>query len=1155
MPDFTQSDEDVRHLPPIHSTPTLIAGRYRLLDKLGAGGMGEVYRAEQTEPVRRTVALKLIKAAQDFRAVTARFDAERQALALMDHPNIAKVFDGGATPEGHPFFVMELVDGKPITDFCDEQRLTARQRLELFVPVCEAIQHAHQKGIIHRDIKPSNVLVATLDGKLVPKVIDFGVAKATGEKLTADAELTRLGQAVGTWLYMSPEQAAGGPDVDTRTDVYGLGVLLYELLTGTTPIDRRRLKEAALDEIARIVRHEEPPRPSDRLSSHESKAEIAAARGGACPDRLKKSLRGEVDWIVMKALEKERDRRYESAVGLAKDVQRYLADEVVEARPPSRGYRARKFLRKHRGPVIAAGLVFAALVAGVVGTSIGFIKAKAAEADALKGWGEEAKQREKAEQQEKEAVNQKRQADEQREQAQVLQAVAKSNTDDAVAVTNFFRNNILTACRPEGEGGLGRDVTLRKAVTAAEAKVAGALRNQPLIEVAVRDTLSMTFRHLGETDLASQQLKRAHFILSRHLGSDSPEALDGLYELALLYLGQDEAEQAVPLLEDCLKRQTVALGPDHKDTLQSLQHLAQAYRATGDRRRAMLLIEDCLKRQSSKLGPDHPTTLASQIELGLACHTAGDYERSVLLLEDCLRRRTAKLGPDHTDTIRCKSCLALAYKAVENLNAAIILYEDCVKRQSATLGPGHPDTLNSIAELAGAYLKTSDARRAVPLLEDCVKRQSATLGPDHPETLDILDNLAKAYQVTGNPGRALQLWEDCLKQRTAKLGPDHPITLRSLSDLAKAHQDAGDLKLAVPLLEDCLKRRTAKLGPDHTDTLNNLFGLAMAYRKTGDAKRAVPLMEDCVRRQTDKLGPDDKSTLLSMNALASVCLESGDPKRAVVLWDDCLKRESAKHDPDHPDALGRMHDLAIACFYARDPRRAVALLEDCLKRRTTVLGPDHRNTLKTLTWVAIAHVECGEVSRAIPLLEDCLKRQSSVFGAEHRDTLYTAEALSHALEASGRKPEAVKLRNTIFPSQMRLYHSDSMEMSSVLSVRATESLGAGAFSDAELQARECLAIREKKDPEGWRTFSARSLVGESLLGQKKYATAEPLLVGGVEGMLRQEAAIPFIARPRLREAVERLIQLYESTDRPAEAAKWRAKLPPELAPAPRPVMR
>ena len=389
---------------PSEEVGSIIAGKYKLLEALGQGGMGDVFMAQQTAPVKRLVALKLIKPGMDSRQVLARFEAERPALALMDHPNIAKVLDAGATESGRPFFVMELVKGVPITRFCDARQLSPRERLELFIPVCQAIQHAHQKGVIHRDIKPSNVLVALYDDRPVPKVIDFGVAKATGSQLTDASLVTGFGALVGTPEYMSPEQAQLNQlDIDTRSDVYALGVLLYELLTGTTPIDRKRLGQNALLEILRVIREEEPPRPSARLSTCETLASIAATRRTE-PAKLARLMRGDLDWIVMKCLEKERSRRYETANALARDLGRYLHDEVVEARPPSAGYRLRKFMRKHRTALAMAETVLLLLVAGVAVSTWQAVRATRAES-------EMAQARDAAEQNEREAVEQRKKAE------------------------------------------------------------------------------------------------------------------------------------------------------------------------------------------------------------------------------------------------------------------------------------------------------------------------------------------------------------------------------------------------------------------------------------------------------------------------------------------------------------------------------------------------------------------------------------------------------------------------------------------------------------------------------------------------------------------------------------------------------------------------
>ena len=403
---------------PIAEGPGTIIGPYKLLEQIGEGGFGVVFMAEQTQPVRRMVALKILKLGMDTRQVVARFEAERQALAIMDHPNIAKVHDGGATPSGRPYFVMELVKGVPIIEFCDQNHLTPRQRLELFIPVCQAVQHSHHKGIVHRDLKPSNVLVTMHDTVPVVKVIDFGVAKALGQELTEKTLFTGFAQMIGTPLYMSPEQAGqSGLDIDTRSDIYSLGVLLYELLTGTTPFDKERFKQTAYDEIRRIIREEEPPKPSTRLAESKDTLPSISAQRQTEPVKLTKLVRGELDWIVMKALEKDRNRRYESASAFAADVQRYLSDEPVVARPPSTGYRLRKFTRRNRRPLVAAAVIAVALVAATVVSAWQAVVAREAQ----------------------------HQAEADRKQAETDRDRAKSAERQAAAISNFLQRDLRSS--------------------------------------------------------------------------------------------------------------------------------------------------------------------------------------------------------------------------------------------------------------------------------------------------------------------------------------------------------------------------------------------------------------------------------------------------------------------------------------------------------------------------------------------------------------------------------------------------------------------------------------------------------------------------------------------------------------------------------------
>ena len=472
-----------------------LAGRYVLLEEIGEGGMGTVWVAEQTQPVRRKVALKLIKAGMDSKTVLSRFEAERQALALLEHPNIAKVFDGGTTERGRPFFVMEYVDGVPITRYCDEARMSIAERLGLFVSVCQAVQHAHTKGIIHRDLKPSNILVGVYDGQPVPKIIDFGLAKAVHGALGDYTMVTADGLMMGTPLYMSPEQAVpNNVDVDTRTDIYALGVILYELLTGTTPLERQRFGEAAWNEMLRLIKEEDPPRPSARLSGSESLPSVAALRK-LDPAHLTKLVRGELDWIVMKCLEKDRSRRYETANGLARDVQRYLADESVEACPPSARYRIRKFVRRNRGPVLAASLVLVALAGGIAGTTVGLVRA------------EQARRAEKA-----------------RAEGERL---AKESAEKRLAQIEKgigILGSIFESLDPMAEEQEGRPLRaiLGDRLDEAAAELEGDAVGDPLVVARLQDRLGQTYLGLGHAAKAEALFEKAVTSREHYLGRGPP---------------------------------------------------------------------------------------------------------------------------------------------------------------------------------------------------------------------------------------------------------------------------------------------------------------------------------------------------------------------------------------------------------------------------------------------------------------------------------------------------------------------------------------------------------------------------------------------------------------------------------------------------------
>jgi serine/threonine protein kinase len=786
---------------------------YKLVEQIGEGGYGIVFLAEQQEPVRRKVALKLIKPGMDSRQIVARFEAERQALALMDHPNIAHVFDAGHTASGRPYFVMELVKGVPITRYCDEQQLTPRQRLELFLPVCRAIQHAHQKGIIHRDLKPTNVLVAAYDGRPVPKVIDFGVAKALGQQLTERTLITGFGGIVGTLEYMSPEQAEfNALDVDTRADIYSLGVLLYELLTGTTPLLKERLKQAAITQVLQLIREEEPPKPSTRLSdSKESLASISAQRKLE-PARLTREVRGDLDWIVMKCLEKDRNRRYETADGLAQDIERHLRDEPVQASPPSAIYRLKKFARKNRSLIGTGALVVLLLATGAGVSAWQAVRARAAERDALAARDREAEQ---------------------------LQQAKKSEAR-AQAVLKFFQDKVLAAARPKGqEGGLGKDATIKAALDQAEPEIAKSFAKDPLIEAAIRNTLGVSYWYLSDLDKALRQQEKALDLRRRQLGPDHVETIGLMNDIGIILYSQGKRREAEKLFVETVEAKRRALGPEAPSTLRSANNLAVMLAEQGSYEEACKLAQETWRIQQRVEGPEKIFTLRSAYNVAIMWRCQGRTNDARKLFEETLQTLRRVFGPEHQDTLRVMDYLAELLLDQGQLAEAQRLFEQTLEAQRRVLGAKKDETILTMANLADTLRARSQLERATKLAEEAAELHRSVLGLDHPQTCAAFTILANVYRDDGRFAEARKLYEDMLARWRPNL-PKAWETQRLMNSFAWMLATAADPKFRDPPRAVELAKEIVENAPAFADRWNTL---GVAHYRVGDWKKAIAALE------------------------------------------------------------------------------------------------------------------------------------------------------------------------------------------------------------------------------------------------------------------------------------------------------------------------
>ncbi|MCG3125861.1 MAG: Serine/threonine-protein kinase PknD [Phycisphaerae bacterium] len=947
-------------------------GRYRILDVLGQGGMGVVYLAEQREPVRRRVALKLIKLGMDTREVVARFDVERQTLALMSHPNVAAVYDAGATETGRPYFVMEHVAGTPINQFCDSGRHSICARLEIFLDVCGAIQHAHQRGIIHRDLKPSNLLVTLINDHPTPKVIDFGVAKATADPHRGQTLYTAVGRMIGTPEYMSPEQAEASLDIDTRTDVYSLGVVLYELLCGELPVDGMALRSAGVAGVSQVIRATLPPRPSTRLtepkgsrparpasvSSEEltlpgsssqspprsphrprrSVAEISAARGTE-PDRLRSVLRGDLDWIVMKAIEKERVRRYDSVAALADDLRRYLEGRPVAARPPTLAYQFSRFARRHRVLLGAAAGVLTALLLGLTASLYGMVQASRARGDAETALRAEAAQRFRAERAQETARENQLRAEEQTRIAEKSQRAAEVSGRRAAAINEFLLDMLGSA----DVKAAGRNATVSQVLQSAAGKVGRGLSSEPEVEAGVRTVVGRIFTSMGMLDEAEPHLTRARELLEAH--------------------------------------------EPHGDQIAQVRGAAASIaRARNELPRAETGLREAIAAATRDLGPESSRTRGLQADLALTLSEQKKYDEAEAIYRELLTlaRRLDGDGDNHTLLVINSLAVLLHYQ--KRYDEAEPLYREAVEVGERVHGASDPDTLVARMNLASMQMSRNRYREAEPVVRGLVAEIGRVFGEQHPNYATALRIAADCSRNLGNFREALPMWRQAYAATHALQGDQRDGEIMSLRGLAQALSRLGQHAEAIETQRRVLSMSSERYGPDHQDTISARTNLANYLKSSGKSGEAVELLRQSLDDARRVLGGDHPETIIATNSLATALHSLDRLAEAEVLYRDALEAGKRAVGANQPDTLITMHNLMCVLRDQGHRDEALNLGRDVIRRFERVMGPEHASTSTAYSSVGQLLTDMGQLDEAQALFESALRIRRKTLGERSPET-------------------------------------------------------------------------------------------------------------------------------------------------------------------------
>ncbi|AVP99545.1 hypothetical protein C7S18_21255 [Ahniella affigens] len=799
-------------------------GPYRILAELGTGGMGAVFLAEQREPVRRQVALKLLRAGMDSQDLLDRFRSEGDLLARMNHPNIAQILDVGASPDGRLYFAMEYVPGVPLVEFCNRRGIDTAHRLELFLQVCEGVQHAHQKGVIHRDLKPSNLLVADYQGQLLVKVIDFGIAKSIDSAGRGDVGTTQIGVPIGTPAYMSPEQAAGDPSaIDTRTDVYALGVVLFKLLTDELPIPAEQIQRAIHGDLARLLREANVTAPSRMVTElgKQPSAEWKRAMGGDYPMQARK-LSGDLDWITLKALERERDRRYGSVGEFGADLRRHLTGEPVLASPPSRAYRFRKFVARNRLMVAASAAVLLSLVIGIIGTTAMTIEARA-----------------------------------QRLRAEKALAVAESERARAFASMDFLEN-MIAAPDPwnlQGRPETARDIRVVDALRQAVGKLDASFAHDPGLRSEVGVLLGRTLRRLGDMQRARQTLEQAVADAQKAHAADSPKRLQAELELALLKVDQGEFKDAQAEFARLMPRLDAGLGLPEQLEEEARRSEVEIARELGDIDTAVSLARRNLELMTKRFGTDGPSVTGARANLADMLGRKGEWQEANALIDQAYQSVLTRYGPTHPIVIGVLSKQADLAAREGKYDVAERRYRQAAQSSEQVFGAEHEDTLRQWAHVAMTLYEAGKVAKAIPLFERVIPLRTATAGPDNPNVLTMRSNYALALRAAGRLEEAERELSDIYERRRRVLGETLPETAKTLGTLALVVRDRGDLARAEVLLSQAVILYGKANGINHPETIMLASNHLSYLRDLGELDRAIAGYADLLPRAEAHLPP------------------------------------------------------------------------------------------------------------------------------------------------------------------------------------------------------------------------------------------------------------------------------------------------------------